>query len=265
MIRSLLSCSRFGTPSKPAVVFLHGFLGSHTDWRGVIAPLESSYYLVCFDLPGHGKSSAVDQSIFHFDNCCAAIADTLADLKITNCSLVGYSMGGRIALQCVVNIPQLFRAVVLVGARPGIESESARLSRLAQDEQLAERMISMPLSQFVDEWYQQPLFDSLRDSQEYRDLSARRASGDRELLALALARFSVGRQRPLWGELSKLTIPLGYVAGEHDTKYTAVGRRVVDLCPRAKLHIIPRAGHAVHIEQPEELSRVIASFLELHK
>lgn len=264
MTRSSLSYARTGTPNKPAVVFLHGFLGSYDDWQEVIAPIESSYDLVCFDLPGHGKSEAVDQSLFQFDNCCDAIADALADLKITNCSLVGYSMGGRIGLQCVLKFPRMFRAVVLVGAHPGIESESARLSRLAQDEQLAERLMTMPLKRFVDEWYQQPLFDSLRESTAYRDLPTRRASGDRDSLARALARFSVGRQMPLWEELAKMTMPLCYIAGESDTKYTAIGRRVADLCPHGKLYIIPHAGHAAHIEEPEEMSRVIAAFVEPH-
>ncbi len=264
MTRSSLSFTRSGTPNKQAIVFLHGFLGSHDDWNGIVAPLQSSYDFICFDLPGHDKSEAVDQSLFQFDNCCAAIAETLANLGIANCTLVGYSMGGRIALQCVLKFPQMFRAVVLVGAHPGIESEPVRLSRLAQDEQLAERLMTMPLERFVDEWYRQPLFDSLRESTAYRDLLARRASGDRDSLARALARFSIGRQKPLWGELSKLSIPLCYVAGERDPKYTAIGRRVVDLCPHGKLHIIPHAGHAVHIEQPEELSRVIAAFVELH-
>lgn len=259
-----LGAKRFGSADNPGIVFLHGFLGRADDWSPVVQKLADQFDLMTIDLPGHGVSADVPTELFDFSFACEAIKATVSQSMSGRFILCGYSMGGRIALQFALKYPALVKSLVLVSASPGIESESARLSRLASDEKLAERLSSIPLNQFIDEWYQQLLFASLRNSPMYTSVAAARASGDRAAIARALVGFSTGRQHPLWDRLKELQMPVCYVAGESDTKYTAIGRRVADLCPLGKLHIIPGAGHAVHIEQPEELSRVIASFVQPH-
>jgi 2-succinyl-6-hydroxy-2,4-cyclohexadiene-1-carboxylate synthase len=264
MADSSLGSRRFGRAGKPTVVLLHGFLGSGEDWIPVGEFLASRFDLLTIDLPGHGASSGISPEYFDFESCCTAIADLVSRQGISKCAVVGYSMGGRLAMYFAMRYPEYVHSLVVVSASPGIESEPARLSRLASDEQLAERLESMRLDQFVDEWYQQPLFASLRHSAAYDAVAAARSGGARAALARALVGFSVGRQHSLWDKLSTLNFPVCYVAGEQDGKYTDIGRRAADLCPQGKLHIIPGAGHAVHIEQPGELSRVIASFVQPH-
>lgn len=264
MLATPLAFSRHGLTDGPKLVFLHGFLGCQDDWEELIEPLKDQFDIVVIDLPGHGASVESPNHLFRFDSCSAAIAETLRFLNISAFTLVGYSMGGRIALQYAVHNFAHIQSLVLIAANPGLESESARLSRLAADEQLSAQMAAMPLDRFVDQWYGQPLFDSLRSQSAFSRIKRRRLEGDPAGLARALSDFSIGRQIPMWDKLTRLPMPVLCVAGELDRKYSDIARRTADLCPQGKLHIIPQAGHAVHLEKPDELSRAIAKFSAAH-
>jgi 2-succinyl-6-hydroxy-2,4-cyclohexadiene-1-carboxylate synthase len=243
------------------IVLLHGFLGCREDWAEVIEPLADMFDIITIDLPGHGVSADLPDHLYRFDSCSAAITETLSYLKVQAYTLAGYSMGGRIALYHALHNFTDIHALVLISANPGIESESGRLSRLVSDEQFSGRLAGMSIDRLVDEWYEQPLFGSLRRHPIFRQIHARRSGGDPASLARALAGFSIGRQIPMWDNLTRLAMPVLCVAGDLDKKYTEIGRRAADLCPQGKLHIIPGAGHAVHLERPDELSRAMASFL----
>jgi 2-succinyl-6-hydroxy-2,4-cyclohexadiene-1-carboxylate synthase len=259
-----LAFSRHGLTGGPTLVLLHGFLGCQDDWDDLVEPLKDRFDAVVIDLPGHGSSADSPNHLYRFDSCSAALSETLRFLSVSAFTLVGYSMGGRIALQYAVHNFARIQSLVLIAANPGLESESERLSRLAADEQLSARMAGMPIDRFVDQWYGQPLFDSLRSHPAFGRIKRRRLEGDPAGLARALSGFSIGRQVPMWEKLTGLLMPVLCVAGELDRKHVEIARRTADLCPQGKLHIIPQAGHAVHLEKPDELSRAIAEFAAAH-
>jgi 2-succinyl-6-hydroxy-2,4-cyclohexadiene-1-carboxylate synthase len=176
---------------------------------------------------------------------------------------VAYSMGGRIALHAALRDPAPFRALVLVGATPGIEDDAARRSRRAADESLAEWMEGARIDAVVDHWESQAVFDT----QSYALVAAQRPgrlSHEPRELAAMLRATGQGSLEPLWDRLGELTIPVLAVAGEDDDKYTAVATRMADALSNGRAALVPGAGHAAHLEQPEAFSGLLADFLDEH-
>lgn len=260
-----LAYSRRVFTGGPTLVFLHGFLGSKEDWNPVADLLAEDFDIVTIDLPGHGESEAAPPDIFRIDSCSRALIETLDRLNISSYFLIGYSMGGRIALAHALKYPERVRGLALVSANPGLESPSARLSRLAQDQKLADELVQSGLEEFVKHWYAQPLFDSLHNSTRLEEIVSRRARGNPATLALALSGFSVGRQESMWARLCELNLPTLCVAGRLDRKYADIMTRAANLCPKGKLSIIVGAGHAVHLEKPDGLAVALKSFVSAHR
>ena len=264
MPEPLLSFTRNHRPGKPTVVFLHGFLGNKEDWTPVIDALGDQFDTIAIDLPGHspGHPSATD--LFDFAECGRAIFDLLTECQVHRYCLIGYSMGGRIALHEAVRHTAQIQRLVLISANPGLKSETERISRLARDEQLANELEGEGLERFIDRWYEQTMFDPLRTHLNFGQIRARRLTGDAAQLAQSLRRFSVGRQRSLWPDLPGLNIPVLVVAGELDPKYVGLAQQTADLCRQGKLCIISHAGHAAHLERALELARALRPFITAH-
>ncbi|HEX2728748.1 MAG TPA: alpha/beta fold hydrolase, partial [Rubrobacteraceae bacterium] len=115
-----LSYTISGDRRRPAVLFLHGFMGSSGDWGGITAVLEERYFCVAVDLPGHGTSVGLPLESYTFEVAARMVLAVLGELGIERTTLVGYSMGGRLALYTALRIPQRVSRLVLVGASPGI-------------------------------------------------------------------------------------------------------------------------------------------------
>jgi 2-succinyl-6-hydroxy-2,4-cyclohexadiene-1-carboxylate synthase len=177
--------------------------------------------------------------------------------------VVGYSMGGRIALQAAVRDPKAFRALVLVGATPGIEDEQRRRSRRAADDTLADWIEGQRIDAVVDHWESQPVFDTQSPAVVSAQRAGRLSHGPRGLAALLRA-TGQGAVEPVWDRLGGLTTPVLAVAGENDGKYAEIAERMTAALPNGRLAIVPGAGHAVQLEQPEAFSELLADFLDEH-
>lgn len=261
----MLHVEASGGPERPTVVLLHGFLGSSADWSGFAAGCGDRYRFLAVDLPGHGQSAAADDAgNVSFEGALDALEHALARERAPAC-LVGYSMGGRLALGLALRRPALVSGLVLVSSSPGLVTPVERMQRAREDDALAERLAIGGLPRFLQDWYRQPLFQSLRDRPGLeRTLRLRRAGGDARALARALRGLGVGRQLPLWTALPGLPVPVLAVAGALDTRYAEVLRRVAGLCPRGRLLIVPGAGHMPHLEHPEFFDIQVRRFLEQH-
>ena len=242
-----LHVEQWGTGERP-VVFLHGFLGDGEEWRPIAAELPVGIRAVCPDLPGHGRSADVEPS---FDNIITRLDAVFDDFAPGGADLVGYSMGGRIALAYALARPARCLSLFVESASPGIEAREERSRRLDQDAHRAARIREIGLREFVREWYRQPLFASLAARGTLlHSLVENRSDGSAEGAARAVEAFSPGRQPNFWPELHRLKMPVSYITGALDTKYAAVGSRFADELPHLRLSIVPEAGHNVHIERP---------------
>jgi 2-succinyl-6-hydroxy-2,4-cyclohexadiene-1-carboxylate synthase len=236
----------------PALVLLHGFTQTRQSWRRTVQALGAGRYRALVpDLPGHGQAAQRTPS---FDAVTAYVR-ALAPERFT---LAGYSMGGRIALHAALQLrPQLDR-LILVGASPGIADAEERAARRQADEALAERIEAIGVEAFAREWGAQPLFAGQPDrmaAAAHADRLRNRAAG----LAAALRGLGTGVMDPLWERLGELTIPVTLLAGERDAKFRAIAERMAERLPDARLVVIPGAGHAAHLEQPEAVAYQLGS------
>jgi 2-succinyl-6-hydroxy-2,4-cyclohexadiene-1-carboxylate synthase len=178
-------------------------------------------------------------------------------------AVVGYSMGGRIVLHTAVRHRGAFRALVLVGATPGIEDEDVRRSRRAADESLADWMEHERIDSVVDFWEAQPVF-ATQDAELVASQRAGRLEHDPRTLAAMLRATGQGALEPLWDRLPGITVPVLAIAGELDEKYAATAERMAAELPRGEVAIVPGAGHAAHLEEPELVAELVGDFLDEH-
>lgn len=178
-------------------------------------------------------------------------------------AVVAYSMGGRIALHAALAHRTAFRALVLVGATPGIEDDAGRRSRRTADDDLATWMAGEPIAAVVDYWESQPVF-ATQDPQLVRAQRAHRLSHDPRALAQMLRATGQGHLVPLWHRLPDIAIPVLAVAGQHDPRYADEAERMAARLPRGRAAILPNAGHAAHLEQPDAFADLLRDFLDEH-
>lgn len=148
-----------GKSGYPWLVFLHGFSGDCREWQTVGASLHD-YPRLYLDLPGHGGSA--DTGVTGFAEVSELLTHTLISYNILNYWLVGYSLGGRIAMFHACQHPAGLDGVIVEGGHPGLQDVEARQARLTSDRRWASRFRSEPLEAVFADWYQQPVFTSLR-------------------------------------------------------------------------------------------------------
>jgi 2-succinyl-6-hydroxy-2,4-cyclohexadiene-1-carboxylate synthase len=225
------------------VLFIPGFMQRGDAWRPVAELLPERY-----------PSRLLDHAEHTFEGRMREILDSGASV------LVGYSLGGRLALRAALRSPESLSAVVLVGATAGIEEGPLRVTRAEADEKLASWMEAMPIEDIVGLWERQPLFADQSDAlvEEQRP---GRLSHDPRQLALILRTAGQGVLDPVWHELRGLDLPLLAIAGARDHGYSAAAKRIASTAPRGHVAIVEDAGHAAHVQQPERVAGLIAEFL----
>lgn len=253
-----------GDRNNPALVFLHGFMGSSADWMEDVVPFfAQQYYCVAVDLPGHGKTATVRRDDYRMEKCAAAVTALLDTLSVSQADLIGYSMGGRLALYMAVNFSGRVGKAVIESASPGLAGETERKARVEQDRKLADRILNTPMQQFLNEWYQQPLFETMdKASDAYQRMFTRRAGNDPRKLVLSLELMGTGAQPSLWDKLDKIRSSLLLIVGEHDPKFKAIASDMRNQCPVATTAVVEDAGHTVHFDNPDEYIELVRQFLK---
>ncbi|HSL01725.1 MAG TPA: 2-succinyl-6-hydroxy-2,4-cyclohexadiene-1-carboxylate synthase [Rubrobacteraceae bacterium] len=251
-----------GDPRLPAVVFLHGFMGSGADWVDALSTLDGRFYCVAPDLPGHGASLELPPEVYTIEGATRATVGLLAELGVERSVLAGYSMGGRLALYLALCHPERCAGLFLESASPGIEDAAERESRRRSDEETAERLESGDFEGFLRDWYRQPLFAALaRNEGLLRKTVEARLRNDPEELARSLRGMGAGSQPSLWGELAGIEVPSLAIVGELDEKYVRLSQRMMALSPRMRAAVVPGAGHMVHAEDPAAYLALLEGFL----
>jgi 2-succinyl-6-hydroxy-2,4-cyclohexadiene-1-carboxylate synthase len=253
---------RRGDPSRDLILFLHGFLGGSDEFDALTAALSDTYCCLSVDLPGHGATRIANGPPgSRMAQTAQALTQLLETLDVTRAAVVGYSMGGRLALYLAVQSPPWLTHVALISASPGLATAAERRARAAQDEQLARSLETEGLAHFLARWYDQPLFATLKAHASFPHVLARRRRNDPAALAQSLRQLGTGQQPSLWPHLASLSIPALLLCGARDEKYVAINGAMTAQCPTAELQTIPDCGHAVHLEAPTIVAERLRGFL----
>jgi 2-succinyl-6-hydroxy-2,4-cyclohexadiene-1-carboxylate synthase len=247
------------------LVLLHGFMGSAVNWLPHIPIFEQHFRVITIDLPGHGKSdSPSDPQRYSMDNVAQDLITIFEQLPLPPVRLLGYSMGGRLALYLAAHHPSAIESLILESASPGLEPQNERAERQRSDEQLANRIEENGVPAFVAEWERLPLFATqdrlpaiILDQQR-----SHRLRNNPHGLANSLRGMGTGVQPSLWPRLSTISKPVLLIAGELDTKFVAIAHRMNHQIPASRLAIIPDAGHTTHLEQPDWFVSHVLEFRE---
>lgn len=237
--------------SGPRVVLVHGFTQTSASWRAVADDLARDHQVVLVDAPGHGGSADLALDL-------RAGAGALADVGGPG-TYVGYSMGGRLALRCALDHPEVVERLVVIGATAGIDADAARAERRRSDEDLARQIEADGVPAFLEHWLALPLFAGLPTDPVER---AARATNTAAGLASSLRLAGTGTMDPpWWPELPRITAPVLALAGARDERFGAVARRIASSVAHGTAATIPDAGHAVPLEAPAALAEAIRTFV----
>ena len=257
--------SALGLSKCPVLILLHGFTGSSQNWQSFLPALTPHFQILIIDILGHGRSaSPPDPSRYHITQVAADIITLLDQLTDQPIHLLGYSMGGRLALYLAAHYPQWFRSLILESASPGLKTEAERADRRQRDNALADRIEREGLEAFVDFWESLSLWDSQKQlTPEIRaQLRQQRLQNNPSGLANSLRGMGTGAQPSLWQMLSEITMPILLLTGELDHKFCTIGEEMAPLLPQAQHITIPGAGHTIHLEKPTHYTQTVVSFLK---
>lgn len=244
-------------------VLLHGFSGDRSSWDEVCEhwqphqPPQPPASRLAIDLPGHGRGPTVRSGWrANLEAICDEVGASLREATV-----VGYSLGARVALGLVV--AGLARRAVLVSVNPGI-GEAERAARRSSDAQWAALLRQQGVAAFAERWAAQPLFaaqaETLDESARQRRRAQRLAQSS-EGLARSLEEMGLAEMPDYRGELASLADRLTLIVGEHDAKFRALGEEMA-ATTGSHLHVIPRCGHDVPLEQPRALAALLAPLLD---
>ncbi len=241
-----------GPETAPAVVLVHGFTQTHVSWAPVKTDLAGDHRVTVVDAPGHGGSNEIRADLIEGAQLLGAAGGRAI--------YVGYSMGGRLALRLALDRPDLVGGLVLLGATAGIADPTERASRRASDAALAAKIERDGVEPFLHTWLAQPLFAGLAVTSA--DLAARRANSAAGLASSLRMAGTATMDPPWWTELPGLVVPTLILAGEHDEKFTEVGRRLVQrIGDNSQFDTIAGAGHAGHLQNPIAFAAEVRDFV----
>ncbi len=237
------------TGGSPVVVCLHGFTLNGAMFSQLATLLPNAVNAP--DLPGHGATTVAPVDL---ETTLQALSEWLAGTAHPPAVLLGYSQGGRIAQHLAAASTSLFSRLFVVSASPGL-SGGARAERAAADELLAQSIEQHGVGPFLDGWLDHPLVGTGHVDPEVRRIDrTRREANTADGLAAALRGLGQGALPS--ADPDQLTMPVTWVAGEHDDRYAAVALRMANEGHGAA-RIIPDAGHNVVLENPEALAALI--------
>ena len=223
---------------------LHGMIGDPTDWDFLRGSLP-------LPVTAHPLWQQVDHFVPWARKFCTSVARH-PDPPV----LLGYSMGGRLALHALVEQPTLWRAAIVVSAHSGLTDREARRARWSQDNEWAMRVRSLPWQTFLQIWNEQGV------------LAGSPVPGNRmpmwqwrQAIVQAFDCWGLGRQQDLLPKLAPITVPTLWITGERDEKFDAVGSRAVAAMPAARHLRIPGAGHRLPWEKPDAFLTAVREFL----
>jgi 2-succinyl-6-hydroxy-2,4-cyclohexadiene-1-carboxylate synthase len=243
---------------KTGLWCLHGAVGAAADWQ----PFRDEWEAWGVDV------HAVD--LWRFLDCCPrSLADTATALNAEAAAVkgrkivIGYSMGGRLALHALLAENSPWDAALIIAAHPGLETEEERSERRKIDADWSVKCHQGDWQPFLEQWQAQSIFQhSMTMTAGFIDRTPLRLR--RKEIARSFLEWSLGAQESLWPRLPEIKLPVCWMTGERDEKFCRIAERVCASWPAAEPVVVTATGHRVPWEQPELFQRVVRDFLEKH-
>lgn len=247
--------------SKEKIHMLHGAVGSYRDWSGIQESLERKGFLT----DSHDLYKHLEEGGSSFGEFTSSFVQNLRSSEINNQkqNLIGYSLGGRLALHLLLEQPLLWNKAVIVSAHSGL-AESAMIEREARielDSGWAElsRNSGVSWSDFLAQWNRQGVL-RLSSDQELGWSERNDLESVRNQISASFYSWSLGLQDDLLGRMSTLSVPILWVVGESDPKFLEIAKVAVSALPNAKLEVVKGAGHRVPWERPEKFHSLVSEW-----
>jgi 2-succinyl-6-hydroxy-2,4-cyclohexadiene-1-carboxylate synthase len=248
-----------------AVLLLHGFTGTKETWNALTNELKQNFRVISIDLLGHGETeNPINDDRYTME---AAASDLIAFLEykqIEQIHLLGYSMGGRLALYLALKYQNMIRSLILESCTAGLISEEEKIARIKQDHALSELLLNKGIQAFVDYWENIPLFASQKNLplEKQKSIRLRRLNQSTIGLSNSLKGMGTGIQPSLWDQLNMLKISTLLICGEYDEKFCLIMGKMNGKLEKSEIIKIPRTGHAIHVEQLEIFATIVSEFLK---
>lgn len=227
---------------------LHGFLGKESDWK------------ICKELATHMTINTVDLFQSNLPKpskglwCWAEEFNNLIHTKEN--ILLGYSLGGRLALHTILQKPQIWKGAVIISAHTGLTSDAAKLEKLKADREWAMRFENEPWEHLMRAWNSQSIF---ADSNALVRIENEQ---NRAHLAAACSGWSLGIQEDLQTRLQEINLPILWVTGKNDTKYSALANVLHFKHHKSRMVMIQNVGHRVPWDNSERFREEVIAFQE---
>ena len=244
------------------LVFLHGFTGSSKSWNELRNKLNFSSKAI--DCPGHGNNLIKDLSNpCTFEDWQKEFNLNLHLNNLEKINLCGYSMGGRLAISFASAFPKKIKSLILISSTAGFSNEVEQKNRIQKDTKLCNKIIN-DFQLFLNEWEKLDFFSQqqVRNPQAFKIQRAIREHQNPQQMAYILENLGTGKMPNYWEKISEFDFPVLIICGDEDEKYCEISKKLNNNIPNSQLKIIHNSGHAPHIDQPDEVARVIQNFIK---
>jgi len=222
---------------------IHGTLGSPADWDSLGLNLEKVDLFQRWTKPLKLWEWAADFN--------ASVEEGERNV------LMGYSLGGRLALHALIQNPDLWAGAVIISSHPGLKSAAERMQRIQTDKDWAHRLKTDSWENFMQAWNQQDVL--LNTPQIHRD----EKTIPKEVIGKAMLNWSLGMQEDLQPALAELHFPILWVAGENDAKYAKIAGSIQLHHPQSQVWLCKGSGHRVPWEKPDLFKKALNDYLEV--
>ncbi|HZZ36192.1 MAG TPA: alpha/beta fold hydrolase [Caulobacteraceae bacterium] len=231
----------------PALLLTHGYSATSQMWKGQIATLEPHFTLITWDMRGHGQSDyPEDQSAYSEAHTVADMAALLDAVGAEKAVIGGLSLGGYMSLAFHLAHPERTRALLIIDTGPGYRKDEPREGWNANALKTADRYEKDGLGLLAS------------GSAERATATHRDATG----LARAARGMLTQKDARVIESLPNIAVPSIVIVGENDTPFIAASDYMAAKIPGAKKAVIPGAGHAANIDQPEAFNAALVGFLK---
>jgi len=176
--------------------------------------------------------------------------------------LIGYSMGGRLALHFTKRFPHRIKKLIIVSSHYGLQDIEQKRLRYIKDLEWAEKLKTLKISDFLNEWYGQPVFDSIRAKKDiFESLLKRRQKQRVRALSQILKGLSLAKQDSFLSNFPNFP-PTLFLCGKKDIKYQKLYSKLLYYGDHIQVEEIEEVGHAPHLENKKLFTEVLQKHLK---